>query len=124
MKYKARKALKHREVHFEEGELVMVHLKKDRFPRGTYNKLMWKKIGSCKILRIFYANAYKVQLPSEVGISPIFNVSDLYPYQVDESIHSIESEEASLEASWKEQLPRATSIVLKRILDTRVCKRT
>ena len=39
LKYKVRADLKRREVNFEEGELVMVHLKKDQFPRGTYKKL-------------------------------------------------------------------------------------
>lgn len=102
MKYKSRVDLKCREFNFEEGELVMVHLKKDRFPRGTYNKLKWKKIGSCKILRKFLANAYGVELPSDVGISPIFNVSDLYLYHTYKSSYSIESEETNPEASWKE----------------------
>ena len=63
-------------------------------------------------------------MPSDVGISPIFNVSDLYPYQGYEPIHSTESKGTNHEESWKEQLPRATSTILERILDTRVGKKT
>jgi hypothetical protein len=40
-----------------------------------------KKIGPCKILRKFGANAYDIELPYDVGISPIFNISDMYPYR-------------------------------------------
>jgi hypothetical protein len=40
-----------------------------------------KKTGPCKILRNFDANAYEIELPDGVGISPIFNVVDLYPYR-------------------------------------------
>ena len=39
-----------------------------------------KKIGPCRILRKFSANAYELEIPTGVGISPIFNVADLYPY--------------------------------------------
>jgi hypothetical protein len=42
-----------------------------------------KKIGSCKILRRFGENAYELELPEDVGISPIFNIVDLYPYRED-----------------------------------------
>jgi hypothetical protein len=55
------------------------------FPRETYNKLKMKKIGPCNILRKFDANAYDIELPNDVGISPIFNISDLYPYWKDDA---------------------------------------
>jgi hypothetical protein len=32
-------------------------------------------------LRKFEANAYKIEFPYGVGILPIFNVADLYPYR-------------------------------------------
>jgi hypothetical protein len=62
-----------------------VHLKKERFPRGTYTKLKMKKIEPCKIIRKFEANAYEIEIPDGVGISPIFNIADMYPYKDDET---------------------------------------
>ena len=58
----------------------MAYIKKEQFPKGTYNKLKLKKIGPCKFLRKFSTNAYEIELPSDLQISPIFNVSDLYPF--------------------------------------------
>jgi hypothetical protein len=78
--YKRRVDQHRRELQFEVGDQVLAHLKKERFPRGGNNKLKMK-IGPCKILRKFDANTYEIVLPDDVGIWPIFNVSDLYPYR-------------------------------------------
>ena len=78
--YKARADSKRRENNYEVGDLVLAYLKRAIFPKGEYNKLKMKKIGPCKILRKFSANAYELEIPTGVGISPIFNVADLYPY--------------------------------------------
>jgi hypothetical protein len=43
-----------------------------------------KKIGPCKVVKKFGANTYEIELPDGVGISPIFNVVDLYPYRAEE----------------------------------------
>ena len=36
-----------------------------------------KKIGPCRIVREFSANAYEIEFPEGIGISPIFNVADI-----------------------------------------------
>jgi hypothetical protein len=79
--YKHKKYQHRRELQFEVGYLFLAHLNKERLPRGTYNKLKMKMIRPCNILRKFEANSYEIEFSDDVGISPIFNVVDLYPYR-------------------------------------------
>ena len=59
----------------------MVNLKKEHFLVGTYNKLKMNKFGPCNIVkRHDSGNAYKVELPVELNISPLFNILDLIEF--------------------------------------------
>jgi hypothetical protein len=109
-----------RELQFEVGDLILAHLRKERFPRGTYNKLKMKKIGPCKIIRKFGTNEYEIELPDGIRISPIFNISDLYPYKAGESGENSEW----TEFQWAKQIPVAENPQMESILDKRVSKRT
>jgi hypothetical protein len=95
--YKHRVDQHHRELQFEVGDQVLAYLKKESFPRGTYNKLKMKKIGPCKVLRKFDANAYEIDLTNDVAISPIFNISYVYPYRGDQVGETKDQKEIQLE---------------------------
>jgi hypothetical protein len=69
-----------KEVKLEPGDLVWVHLRKDRFPDLRKSKLMPRAAGSFKILEKINDNAYKLELPPEFGVSLTFNISDLKPF--------------------------------------------
>jgi hypothetical protein len=100
--------------------MVLAHLRKERFPRGTYNKLKMKKIGSCRILRKFGENAYELELPEGIGISSIFNILDLYPCRT--STTDTRTEEPVIQ--WQKQLPFAQKPQMECILDKRVGRKT
>ncbi|KAK1681416.1 hypothetical protein QYE76_042264 [Lolium multiflorum] len=70
---------------FNEGDLVWLHLRKDRFPQERNSKLKPRGDGPFKVLKRINDNAYIVDIPtSKYLVSNTFNVSDLSPYHGDE----------------------------------------
>jgi hypothetical protein len=72
-----------------------------------------KKIGPCKILWKFDANTYEIELSDDVGISPIFNVSYMYPYKEDDTEGSKDREKGQ----WEKQMPIAEKPQMENIVD-------
>jgi len=74
-------ANKHKKnVQYQPGDLVWIHLRKERFPGKRKSKLMPRSDGPFEILEKIDPNAYKVDLLGEYGVSSTFNVADLSPY--------------------------------------------
>jgi hypothetical protein len=118
--YKRRADQRKRQLQFEVGDSVLAHLRKERFRRGTYNKLKMKKIGPCRVLKKFGENAYELELPEGIEISMIFNISDLYPYRDGEAEDGIERPEVQ----WQKKLPIAERPQMECILDKRLGRKT
>ncbi|KAK1628064.1 hypothetical protein QYE76_002379, partial [Lolium multiflorum] len=76
---------KKKERVFEEGDLVWIHLRKERFPQERNSKLKPRGDGPFKVLKRINNNAYVIDIPtSKYLVSNTFNVSDLSPYHGDE----------------------------------------
>lgn len=113
-KYKSVANQQRRYKEFRVGDKVLVYLRKERFLTGTYNKLKYKKIRLCRIVRKCGANAYKVNLPKEYDIMPIFNISNLYPYSMD-----ARSKEPIM-MDWQKQLSKKKREQVEEVLDWKV----
>jgi hypothetical protein len=80
-KYKVASDKGRNHIMFDVGDLVWLHLRKDRFPDLRKSKLMPRAAGPFKVLEKMNDNAYKLELPAEMGtVSPSFNIADLKPY--------------------------------------------
>nr|GEV30349.1 hypothetical protein [Tanacetum cinerariifolium] len=74
-KWYRKKANKHRKhVEFKEGDMVWLHLQKERFLQGSYSKLKSKGAGPFKVLKKIGESAYKIDLLADYEVSNTFNV--------------------------------------------------
>ena len=71
-----------KEVLFKPGDMVWLHLRKDRFPQQRSSKLKPRGAGPYKVLAKINDNAYSIDIPiAEFSrVSNNFNVADLSPY--------------------------------------------
>ena len=81
-KYKLAGDKGRKHVVFALGDLVCLHLRKDRFPDLRKSKRMPRADGPFKVLEKINDKAYKLELPADFGVSPTFNIADLKPIWV------------------------------------------
>lgn len=72
-----------KQVRFVPGDLVWIHLRKERFPAQRKPKLMPRVDGPLCVLEKVNENAYKLEFSEDYNVSPTFNVRDLTPYLED-----------------------------------------
>lgn len=100
----------------------MAYLRKERLPKGQPSKLLMKNIGPLRIVHKFGNNAYEVELPPDLGISPIFNICDLIAFKG--SLEDATPGPSLVEdgVDWVKDLPPSKPLELDSILDTKVIK--
>jgi hypothetical protein len=79
-KYKISGDKGRKQLDFAPGDLVWLHLRKERFPDLRKSKLMSGPNGSFKVLEKINENAHKLDLPTNFGVSPTFNIANTKPY--------------------------------------------
>ena len=84
--YQAQANKHKRRVVFQPGDMVWIHLMKERYPSKRMFKLMPRADGPFEILERVNDNAYKVNLFEDYGVSATFNVADLSLYLEDDHL--------------------------------------
>ncbi|XP_071933133.1 uncharacterized protein [Coffea arabica] len=75
-----------RQMVFEPGDWVWIHMRKERFPNQRRNKLLPRGDGPFQVVERINDNAYKLDLPGEYGVHATFNVADLSPFHADDEL--------------------------------------
>jgi hypothetical protein len=88
-----------KKVVFGPGDWVCLHLRKDCFPEKRRSKLLPRGDGPFQVVERINDNAYKLDLPSEYGVSASFNVADLSPFDVGDDLRANPSQEGENDAN-------------------------
>nr|GEX32666.1 hypothetical protein [Tanacetum cinerariifolium] len=75
-KYKERADKRCKQVLYWEGDLVWIHLRKERFSGRRFGKLKPRGDGPFRVLKNSNDNTYKIELPGHYNVSATFNVAD------------------------------------------------
>jgi len=63
-----------REVNFEEGDEVWLNIKNFRLPEGLNHKFLGPYAGPFKVLEKKLSDTYKLKLPKNLKVHPVFHV--------------------------------------------------
>ena len=77
-----------KQVIFEPGDWIWVHMRKERFPSHWRSKLQSRGNAPFQILARINDNAYKLDLPGEYNVSATFNVYDLSPFDIGDDLRT------------------------------------
>lgn len=97
-KQKADKHLKQKAT-INEGDLVWVHVRKERFPQLRKSKLMPRAIGPFPVLKKYGNNAFDIHLPEEYNVSSTFNIGDLTLHKTAAELRTILPQEGRVETN-------------------------
>jgi hypothetical protein len=103
-----------KKVIFQPGDLVWLHLRKDRFPQQCKSKLPPRGDGPFKFLQQINDNAYKLELSREYSnVSTTFIVKDFLPFPSEPKSRATPSQEGEA----NEDIPSTHSSPNESILD-------
>ena len=112
LKYKTLADTHKRFQEFNIGDYVMIKMRPEQFPQGSNRKLQARSTGPFKVLSKVGANAYILEISSNWGISPTFNIEDLVQFQGSMSMTSDPFERSS-ESEPKPDSPPIQNIPLQ-----------
>nr|GEZ10250.1 hypothetical protein [Tanacetum cinerariifolium] len=72
-----------KQVLYREGDLVWIHLRKERFSAGCFGKLKPRGDGPFRVLKNINDNVYKIEIHGHYNVSATFKVADFSPYKGD-----------------------------------------
>nr|GEU83852.1 RNA-directed DNA polymerase [Tanacetum cinerariifolium] len=81
--YKKHADKRRKQVLYQEGDLVWIHLRKEHFLAGRFGKLKSRGDGPFRVFKKINDNTYKIDLPGHCNVSTTFNVVDLSPNKGD-----------------------------------------